>query len=151
MIEQMSFNWTLIPVARARVGMLCQLPWGDEPEPRPDTPFRRVAGISRNGDGLTEVWYTGDTIMSVLGADGSRPAGQPVTYDDNGLLFLVDPRWDPRPTFVEEVQDILDIFEYEYCYVCGGDTDRHLIVVGPFGEPHLFCMDGEHEQLPGAP
>lgn len=45
------------------------------------------------------------------------------------------------PTYIEEVQQLADSFEYELCSNCLGDLDRHLIGPDPLGHAHAYCMD----------
>jgi len=33
-----------------------------------------------------------------------------------------------------------DMFEFEYCGECGGDTEDHEVIPGPFGLPFAFCL-----------
>jgi hypothetical protein len=47
-------------------------------------------------------------------------------------------RWD------EQVEGIVDWFDYEFCDACGGDLEDHIISPGPLGHAHAWCKrDGD--------
>lgn len=46
-------------------------------------------------------------------------------------------------TYVDEVAQLIDSFNYEFCDVCQKDLDRHIISPDMFGKPHLWCLDEE--------
>lgn len=32
-------------------------------------------------------------------------------------------------------------FEFEYCYLCGKDANRHVVTRDIFGHRHIICLD----------
>ncbi len=34
-----------------------------------------------------------------------------------------------------------DLFEYEYCAKCGGDTEDHVVVLDVLGLFHAYCLN----------
>lgn len=52
---------------------------------------------------------------------------------------------DPRKsaTYKAEVAAIRDEFEYEDCYLCGKDLDKHTIGPDPLGHAHVWCDEGD--------
>ena len=37
-------------------------------------------------------------------------------------------------------QFLEDLFEYEYCAECGGDTEDHIVMLDGLGLYHAFCL-----------
>lgn len=52
-------------------------------------------------------------------------------------------------TYLAEVRALEDSFEYEYCYLCGGDRDEHRIGPDPLGHAHLYCIREGRDSDPG--
>lgn len=42
-----------------------------------------------------------------------------------------------------DVAEAVDSFVYSLCETCGFDVDAHVVTVGPFGNPFLYCERGE--------
>lgn len=43
--------------------------------------------------------------------------------------------------YASEVQVLVDGFDYELCYECGKDLDRHAISPDMLGKPHVWCLE----------
>ena len=54
---------------------------------------------------------------------------------------MVDVVMDPKRGLLQDgrtaQQFLEDLFEYEYCAECGGDTEDHIVVLGLF---HAYCF-----------
>lgn len=46
-------------------------------------------------------------------------------------------------TYQQEVQDIVDGFQYEDCESCGGDLSSHAIAPDALGHAHAWCLNEE--------
>jgi hypothetical protein len=46
-------------------------------------------------------------------------------------------------TYADEIRAIVESFDYEMCYLCGQDLDRHFIGPDPLGHAHVYCMRPE--------
>jgi hypothetical protein len=44
-----------------------------------------------------------------------------------------------KDSYQQEVEAIVDGFQYEYCESCGGDLDDHVIAPDAFGHAHAWC------------
>ena len=38
-----------------------------------------------------------------------------------------------------EAEWLAEQFEFEFCYLCGGDERDHYVMYGPFGERRAIC------------
>ena len=57
---------------------------------------------------------------------------------------MVDSVMDPERGLLQDgrtAQEFLeDLFEYEYCAECGGDTEHHSVVLDVLGLFHAHCL-----------
>jgi hypothetical protein len=68
----------------------------------------------------------------------SRKAVQPhqITQPRVSLTAAERKAWD------DEIWNIIDLADYEYCEACGKDMDRHVIVPDYSGKwPTVLCID----------
>ena len=47
------------------------------------------------------------------------------------------------PTYIDEVQQLADAFNYELCSCCLRDLDEHIIGPDMLGHAHAFCIHEE--------
>ncbi len=43
-------------------------------------------------------------------------------------------------TYMADLLQLIDAFNYERCEVCHNDLNKHTIGPDPLGKPHLFCI-----------
>ena len=57
---------------------------------------------------------------------------------------MVDVVMDPERGLLQHgrtaQQFLEDLFEYEYCAECGGDTEGHIVMLDVLGLYHAFCL-----------
>ena len=57
---------------------------------------------------------------------------------------MVDTVMDPERGLLQDgrtAQEFLeDLFDYEYCAECGGDTEDHTVVLDVLGLFHAYCL-----------
>lgn len=110
--------------------------------------------------GGSERWWIIEHAPAPLGKDGiprSDTDGTPVlrsrfyttseelnaAWDAARRSWRV--RW-PSARYREQVEMILSGFEFELCYECGEDLNRHVISPDPLGNAHAWCMDQESQE-----
>ena len=61
-----------------------------------------------------------------------------------GETTMVDVAMDPKRDLLQDgrtAQEFLeDLFEYEYCDECSGDTEDHIVVLDVLGLFHAHCL-----------
>ena len=46
----------------------------------------------------------------------------------------------------DDIQWLREQFEFEFCGMCGGDADEHVVTHAIFGLPFAYCLNGEEEE-----
>jgi hypothetical protein len=58
---------------------------------------------------------------------------------------MVDVVMDPKRGLLQDgrtaQQFLEDLFVYEYCAECGGDTEDHIVILDVFGLFHTYCLN----------